>query len=72
MGEYFIQVPEKPFLKYSITSKGEEYFVLLNNFISYLLGMYNNRKNIDEITVEAFKLVDIFSRAPKIDLERYR
>jgi hypothetical protein len=67
-----IQVPVKPFLKYFIASKGEDYFVALNSFISYLLGMYNNHKNIDEITVEASKLADIFSNSPKIDLERYR
>ena len=67
-----IQVPEKPLLKYYITSKGEDYFVTLNSFISYLLGMYNNHKNIDEITIEASKFVDIFLKAPKIDLEEYR
>jgi hypothetical protein len=66
-----IDTPLEPFLKYSISQKGEDYFILLNGFIAYLIRIYKKHKSINELMVEASKLTDHFINFPKIDLERY-
>ena len=62
----------KPIGKYSILPPGVDYFVALNQFISYLLDMHNAKSATDEIIVEASKLADILIKAPKIYLDKHR
>ena len=61
-----------PIEGYSILPRGLDYFVSLSVLISYLLGMHNADSATDKIIVEASKLADIFIKAPKIDLNKYR
>jgi len=67
-----INIPVKPFLKYSISQQGEDYFILLNGFITYLTIIYKKDKDINELIIEASKLADNFFNFLKVDLERYR
>lgn len=66
------QIPLKPFLKYSISKNGEDYYVLLNGFIAYLMRTYNADSATNEIIMEASRLTDHFINFPKKDLEEYR
>jgi hypothetical protein len=65
-----IQIPEKLILKYTISPKGEEYTVLLDEFISFFSRLYSESVT-PEIIERASRLTDKFIKFPKIDLEKH-